>query len=122
MRQLTRRLKPALLGIVPLPHRFSHTMPMLIQNSVANFIILLNNIMVGQLGTAQMSGVAVAGQLLVIVNLCIFGGLSGHRYTARSSMAPATWKACSTPSASRLWVVGAGVCCRAGCARYGEPI
>ncbi len=78
MRQLTRRLKPALIGDRAFYRTvLAITMPMLIQNSVANFIILLNNIMVGQLGTAQMSGVAIANQLMFIVMLCIFGGLSG---------------------------------------------
>ncbi|NLX83611.1 MAG: MATE family efflux transporter [Clostridiales bacterium] len=51
--------------------------PVVIQNSVTNFVNLLDNIMVGQLGTGQMSGVAIANQLIFVFNLCIFGGLSG---------------------------------------------
>ncbi len=51
--------------------------PVVIQNSVANFVNLLDNIMVGQLGTEQMSGVAIANQLHFVYMLCIFGGLSG---------------------------------------------
>jgi len=51
--------------------------PVIIQNSVTNFVNLLDNIMVGQLGTGQMSGVAIANQLIFVFNLCIFGGLSG---------------------------------------------
>jgi len=43
--------------------------PVIIQNSVTNFVNLLDNIMVGQLGTAQVSGVAIAGQLVFIFNL-----------------------------------------------------
>ena len=35
---------------------------------------LLDNIMVGQVGTEQMSGVAIANQLIFVFNLCIFGG------------------------------------------------
>ena len=38
---------------------------------------LLDNIMVGQVGTNQMSGVAIANQLIFVYNLCIFGGMSG---------------------------------------------
>ena len=51
--------------------------PVIIQNSVTNFVNLLDNIMVGQLGTEQMSGVAIANQLHFIFALCIFGGLAG---------------------------------------------
>ncbi len=51
--------------------------PILIQNGITNFVSLLDNIMVGQVGTLQMSGVSIANQLLLIFNLCIFGGTSG---------------------------------------------
>ena len=51
--------------------------PIIIQNTVTNFVSLLDNIMVGRIGTEQMSGVAIANQLLFVFNLCIFGGLSG---------------------------------------------
>lgn len=51
--------------------------PVIIQNSLTNLVSLLDSIMVGQLGTAAMSGVTVANQLLFVFNLCIFGGLSG---------------------------------------------
>jgi putative MATE family efflux protein len=51
--------------------------PVIIQNSLTNVVSLLDSIMVGQLGTAQMSGVTVANQLLFVFNLCVFGGLSG---------------------------------------------
>ncbi len=51
--------------------------PVIIQNSVTNIVNLLDNIMVGQVGTAEMSGVAIANQLLFVFNLCVFGGLSG---------------------------------------------
>jgi putative MATE family efflux protein len=51
--------------------------PVIIQNSLTNVVYLLDNIMVGQVGTSEMSGVAIANQLLFVFNLCIFGGLSG---------------------------------------------
>ena len=46
--------------------------PLLIQNVITNFVSLLDNIMVGQVGTEPMSGVAIVNQLLFIFNLCIF--------------------------------------------------
>ncbi len=53
------------------------TTPILIQNIITNFVSLLDNIMVGQVGTEPMSGVAIVNQLLFVFNLCIFGGISG---------------------------------------------
>lgn len=51
--------------------------PIMVQNGITNFVSLLDNIMVGQIGTEQMSGVAIVNQLLFVYNLCIFGGLAG---------------------------------------------
>lgn len=51
--------------------------PIMIQNGITNFVGLLDNIMVGQIGTEQMSGVAIVNQLLMVYYLCIFGGLAG---------------------------------------------
>ena len=56
---------------------FAVLVPILIQNVITNFVNLLDNIMVGQIGTEQMSGVAIVNQLLFVFNLCIFGGLAG---------------------------------------------
>ncbi len=52
-------------------------LPLIVQNIISNFVNLLDNIMIGQVGTAQMSGVAIANQLIFVFNLTIFGGLSG---------------------------------------------
>ena len=51
--------------------------PIIIQNAITNFVNLLDNIMVGQVGTEQMSGVSIANQLMFVFNLCVFGGISG---------------------------------------------
>ncbi len=51
--------------------------PIVIQNGITNFVGLLDNIMVGRVGTEQMSGVAIVNQLLMIYNLSIFGAISG---------------------------------------------
>ena len=52
-------------------------LPIIIQNGIANFVSLLDNIMVGQLGNNPMSGVSIVNQLLFVFNLCIFGATSG---------------------------------------------
>lgn len=51
--------------------------PIIIQNTVSNVVNLLDNVMVGRVGTLEMSAVAIVNQLLFVFNLCIFGGLAG---------------------------------------------
>lgn len=51
--------------------------PIIVQNAVSNFVNLLDNLMVGRIGTDQMSGVAIANQLFYVFNLSIFGAVSG---------------------------------------------
>lgn len=51
--------------------------PIMVQNGFTNFVSLLDNIMIGRVGTEQMSGAAIVNQLLFIYNICIFGGVSG---------------------------------------------
>ena len=51
--------------------------PVVIQNGVSQFVNVLDNLMVGRIGTEQMSGVAIANQLIFVFNLTVFGGLSG---------------------------------------------
>ena len=63
---------------------FAVALPIMIQNGISNFVGLLDNIMIGRLGTEPMSGVAIVNQLLFIYWLCMFGGLSGVGiYTAQ---------------------------------------
>lgn len=50
--------------------------PIIVQNSISNFVSLLDNIMVGADSTAQMSGVSIANNLIFIYTLTIFGGMS----------------------------------------------
>jgi putative MATE family efflux protein len=52
-------------------------LPVIAQNIITNFVNLLDNIMVGQVGTLQMSGVAIANQLMFVFMLAIFGAVSG---------------------------------------------
>lgn len=52
-------------------------LPIMLQNAITNFVNLLDNIMVGKVGTEQMSAVSIVNQLIFIFNLCVFGALSG---------------------------------------------
>lgn len=51
--------------------------PIIVQQGITNFVSLLDNLMVGRLGTLHMSAVSIVNQLIFVFNLAIFGGLSG---------------------------------------------
>ncbi len=51
--------------------------PIMIQNGISNFVSLLDNIMIGQVGTEKMSGVAIVNQLMFVLYLGLFGALAG---------------------------------------------
>lgn len=51
--------------------------PVIIQNSISNFVSLLDNLMVGAVGESQMNGVSISNQIVFVFNLAIFGGMSG---------------------------------------------
>jgi len=55
----------------------SLAIPMMIQNGITNMVNLIDNVMVGSLGTEAMTAVSIAGQLIFVFNLSVFGGLSG---------------------------------------------
>lgn len=51
--------------------------PIMIQNGITQFVGLLDNIMIGRVGTEQMTGVSIANTLLFVYSLAIFGAVSG---------------------------------------------
>ena len=51
--------------------------PIVIQNGFTNLASLLDNIMIGQLGTLSMSGVSISNQLFQVFNVSVFGAMSG---------------------------------------------
>ena len=62
---------------------FVIAVPIMIQNGITNFVNMLDNIMIGQIGTEAMSGVSIVNQILFVYNLCLFGAVSGaHLYGA----------------------------------------
>ncbi len=52
-------------------------MPIMIQNGITHLVNMLDNIMIGSVGTVEMNGVTVANQLIFVFTLCIFGAVSG---------------------------------------------
>lgn len=51
--------------------------PMIIQQGFTSLVNLLDNVMVGRLGTEAISAVAICSQFFFVLNITIFGGLSG---------------------------------------------
>ena len=51
--------------------------PIIVQNAITNFVSLLDNIMVGQVGSLPMSGVSIVNNMMFVYSLCIFGASSG---------------------------------------------
>ena len=62
----------------------SIAVPIMVQNGITNFVSLLDNIMIGRIGTEQISGAAIVNQLIFVYNLCIFGGVSGAEFLQHS--------------------------------------
>ena len=51
--------------------------PIMVQNGITTLVNLVDNIMVGIVGTEAMSGVAIVNQIFFVFNLCIFGSVAG---------------------------------------------
>lgn len=56
---------------------FTVMLPIMVQNAITNFVGMLDNLMVGRLGTAEMTAVSVANLLVFVYNLAVFGAVSG---------------------------------------------
>ena len=66
-------------------------LPIIVQNTLTNVVSLLDNVMVGQVGTLPMSGVAIVSQLLMVYYLSIWGstagaGIFGAQFFGRGDM------------------------------------
>lgn len=51
--------------------------PIMVQNGISNFVSLLDNLMIGRVGTNALSGVAIANQLMFVYYLIVFGTEAG---------------------------------------------
>ncbi|MBQ8185928.1 MAG: MATE family efflux transporter, partial [Clostridia bacterium] len=67
-------------------------LPIIIQQGITNFVSLLDNLMVGRLGTLHMSAVSIVNQLIFVFNLAIFGGLSGASIFGTQFFGVGDWK------------------------------
>ena len=56
--------------------------PMMIQNGITNMVSLVDNVMVGSLGTEAMTGVSIVGQLFFVLSLAVFEAYLGRKKEA----------------------------------------
>lgn len=66
------------LGDRPFYRKMAQLMiPLVVQGTITSAVNLLDNLMIGQTGTLQMSAVAIVNQFVFVFYLVIFGSLSG---------------------------------------------
>ncbi len=56
---------------------FTLALPIMAQNGISSFVNMLDNLMVGRIGTEQLSGVSIVNDLMFVYQLCLFGAISG---------------------------------------------
>ena len=55
----------------------SLALPMVFQSMITTFVSMIDNIMIGRVGTAELTGVSIANQYTFIFNVTVFGAISG---------------------------------------------
>lgn len=81
----------------------SIAVPIMIQNGITNFVSLLDNIMIGRIGTEQMSGAAIVNQLI----LCIISAFSAG-YPVQGFLQPSISDRRITRVSVRHFVINSG--------------
>ena len=97
--------------------------PVMIQTGISNFVNMLDNVMVGQVGTNPMSGTSVANQLIFVFNLCVFGCISGAGIFGAQFFGKGDHE--SLRSTMRFKILAGLLICAAGIAIFtlaGEPL
>ncbi|MBR2529665.1 MAG: MATE family efflux transporter, partial [Lachnospiraceae bacterium] len=56
---------------------FAIALPITVQNGISNVVNMLDNLMVGRIGTEQLSGVSIVNDLIFVYQLCLFGAIGG---------------------------------------------
>ena len=52
-------------------------LPMILQSMITTFVSMIDNIMIGRVGTCELTGVSIANQYTFIFNVTVFGAISG---------------------------------------------
>lgn len=90
--------------------------PMMIQNGITNMVLLVDNLMVGKLGTEEMTAVSIVGQLVFVFNLAVFGGISGPGIYGAQYYGQGNEEGFRNSVRMKLWICG--VCILLGLAVF----
>ena len=102
---------------------FTLVLPLIVQQGITNFVSLLDNVMVGGLGTVHMSAVSIVNQLIFVYNLAIFGGLSGASIFSTQFYGVRDWKGMrDTFRFKLLFALTVGILATAVLAVFGDPL
>lgn len=78
--------------------------PIVIQNTFSQFVSLLDNLMVGQLGDEAIAAAAIANQLLLVFNLAIFGFCSGGGIFSAQYAGKEDWEGVRTATRFKMLI------------------
>ena len=83
---------------------FLITIPIMLQNALTSIVGLLDNVMVGQLGTDSMTGVSIAGNLLFVFIIVCFGAVSGAGIFSSQYFGKADYKEMAAAFRMKLYI------------------
>ena len=85
--------------------------PMMIQNGITNAVGLVDNLMVGSLGTENMTAVSIVSQLVFVFFLAVFGGLSGPGIYGAQYFGQGNKKGYQNVFRLKIWITAAITIC-----------
>ncbi len=85
--------------------------PMMIQNGITNAVGLVDNLMVGSLGTEDMTAVSIVSQLVFVFFLAVFGGLSGPGIYGAQYFGQGNKKGYQNVFRLKIWITAAITIC-----------
>ena len=94
--------------------------PMMIQNGITNMVGLIDNLMVGSLGTEAMTAVSIAGQLMFVYNLAVFGGISGPGIYGAQYFGQGNTEGFRNTFRIKLWISTFILMCGMACFTFGS--
>ena len=94
--------------------------PMMIQNGITNMVGLIDNLMVGSLGTEAMTAVSIAGQLMFVYNLAVFGGISGPGIYGAQYFGQGNTEGFRNTFRIKLWINTFILMCGMACFTFGS--
>ena len=101
----------------------SMVVPMILQMAVTNLVSLIDNIMVGRLGTEPMSGVSIINQFVFVFNVTVFGAVAGPSIFGAQFFGKGDHEGQKYTFRFRLLVCALIICIAAViCLMFGEPL